>query len=117
LRRSQASTAEGGEEGPTLIEFGPFLLNLRSHSLSRGEDEIPLTSGEFELLKIFTQHPNCVLSRDRLLTLTKGYEHAPFDRSIDVRVNRLRRKIEDDPSSPLYIRTVWGSGYCFYPDG
>ena len=96
--------------------FGPYELNLFSHRLTRNGNEIPLTAGEFDLLRIFAQHPNAVLSRDRLLDLTKGYERSPFDRSIDVRVNRLRRKIESDASDPIYLRTVWGAGYLFSPD-
>lgn len=98
------------------LRFGPFALNLFSHKLSRDGEEIPLTAGEFELLRIFAQHPNAVLSRDRLLDLTKGYERSPFDRSIDVRVNRLRRKIEPDASEPTYLRTIWGAGYLFCPE-
>ncbi|HEB95256.1 MAG TPA: response regulator [Sedimenticola thiotaurini] len=113
--RSPASDAMAGQKRET--RFGPFLLDLGRHSLSRDGEEIPLTGGEFELLRAFTEHPDRVLSRDELLTLTKGYEHTPFDRSIDVRVNRLRRKIEADPAHPRYIRTVWGRGYCFYPGG
>ena len=97
--------------------FGPFKLDLQSHHLSRDGTEIPITSGEFTLLRIFTEHPNRVLSRDYLVELLKGYERAPFDRSIDVRVARLRRKIENDPMSPAFIRTVWGQGYLFSPQG
>jgi two-component system phosphate regulon response regulator OmpR len=99
-----------------MVRFGPFELNLYSHKLTREKAEIPLTLGEFELLRIFVQNPNNVLSRDRLLDLTKGYERSPFDRSIDVRVNRLRRKIEVDASEPVYLRTIWGAGYLFSPD-
>jgi len=114
LRRGQAQpTSTGSGE---MIRFGPFELNLHSHKLSREQVDIPLTAGEFELLRIFAQHPNSVLSRDRLLNLTKGYERSPFDRSIDVRVNRLRRKIETDASEPHYLRTIWGAGYLFSPD-
>jgi len=113
IRRSRERNAQGKEEP---LRFGPFELNLFSHKLSRDGDEIPLTAGEFELLRIFAQHPNSVLSRDRLLDLTKGYERSPFDRSIDVRVNRLRRKIEPNASEPTYLRTVWGAGYLFCPD-
>ncbi|MEJ2439630.1 MAG: winged helix-turn-helix domain-containing protein, partial [Gammaproteobacteria bacterium] len=58
-----------------------------------------------------------VLSRDRLIDLLKGYDRSPFDRSIDIRVTRLRRKIEDDPGKPQYLRTVWGEGYMFTPEG
>ena len=55
------------------------------------------------------------MSRDSIMEMLKGYERSPFDRSIDVRVTRLRRKIEDDPNAPVYIRTVWGEGYLFAP--
>lgn len=79
-------------------------------------EAVPLTSSEFTLLQILVTHPNRVLSRDTLLQLLKGYEHQPFDRSVDVRITRLRRKIEPDPVNPVYIRTVWGEGYLFSPD-
>ena len=83
----------------------------------RGDEVIELTSGEFSLLQVMLDHPNRVLSRDSLMDMLKGYDRNPFDRSIDVRVARLRRKIEDDPTKPMYIRTVWGEGYLFSPEG
>jgi two-component system phosphate regulon response regulator OmpR len=70
---------------------------------------------EFDLLQVFAQHPNQVLSRDRLLTLTRNREWEPFDRSIDIRIARLRKKVEADPENPLLIRTVRGAGYMFVP--
>lgn len=97
------------------ISFGPYRLELERHRLLRDDTEVALTSGEFALLRVFAEHPNRVLERDALLEWLKGYERNPFDRSIDVRVNRLRRKIELDPSSPQFIRTVWGEGYMFCP--
>jgi two-component system, OmpR family, phosphate regulon response regulator OmpR len=114
LRRS------GAAAGAKRIEahaFGPYRLELATHVLAGPAGEIALTSGEFELLRIFLEHPNHVLSRDQLITLTKGYERGPFDRSIDVRVTRLRRKIEPDPEAPVYLRTIWGEGYLFSPTG
>ncbi len=96
--------------------FGPFVLDVESRRLTCKGEEVPLTTGEFTLLSIFTAHPNQVLTRDRLLQLLKGYEHQPFDRSIDVRITRLRRKIETDATAPIYIRTVWGEGYLFALD-
>ena len=90
-------------------------MNLGSCELTRQGEKVPLTSGEFSLLSIFVQHPNRVLSRDRLIDIMKGFERSPYDRSIDVRVTRLRRKIETDPASPVYIQTVWGEGYRFTP--
>ena len=66
---------------------------------------------------IFLKNADRVMSRSKLLELTKGYDHAPFDRSIDVCVGRLRKKIESDPSEPTYLRTIWGSGYLFFREG
>ena len=77
--------------------------------------EIALTPMEFDLLKVFASHPNEVLSRDRLLALTRNREWAPFDRSIDIRIARLRRKLEADPEKPQSIRTVRGVGYLYVP--
>ena len=76
---------------------------------------VDLTAGEFELLQTFTQHSQRVLSRDQILDMTRGRSAVPFDRSIDVQVGRLRRKIEADPANPLLIKTVRGGGYVFTP--
>jgi DNA-binding response OmpR family regulator len=78
---------------------------------------VVLSGAEFALLKVLLDHPDRVLSRDTLVDLLKGYERAPFDRMVDVRVTRLRRKIETDPARPVYLRTVWGEGYLFSPRG
>lgn len=99
-----------------LFEFGDFRLDLAAHRLSRAGKAVPLTSGEFDLLGILVRYPNRVLGRDRILDLLTGAERSPFDRSIDVRITRLRSKIEADPASPVFIRTVWGKGYMFCPD-
>ena len=72
-----------------------------------------LTQSEYALLKLFLENPNKVLSRDSLLESLKGYECLPFDRSVDVRIARLRQKIETDTTDPKYIQTVWGQGYKF----
>ncbi len=114
LRRSVGETPPGGVPPPT---FGPFQLDIGARRLTRENREIPLTNGEFNLLRVFVEHPRRVLSRDTLMEFIKGYERDAFDRSIDVRVTRLRRKIEDDQSAPVYIRTVWGEGYLFAPEG
>lgn len=115
LRRAQRSdVAATADSSP---HFGDFSLDLASHRLSKGGANVPLTSGEFDLLAILVAHPNKVLDRDRILDLLTGAERSPFDRSIDVRVTRLRGKIEPDPSAPVYIKTVWGKGYMFCPDG
>lgn len=112
LRRGSSSAKEDSS-----YNFGSFRLDISSHVLVHDNNEISLTSGEFTLLRIFLEHPNQVLSRDQLITLVKGYERDAFDRSIDVRVTRLRRKIEANPESPIYLRTVWGEGYLFSPRG
>lgn len=116
-RHDEIRRKEGDEALAMLHRFGPFQLDLNAHSLSRDGTEVPLTAAEFNLLRIFVEHPNRVLSRDFLMDVMKGYERSPFDRSIDVRVTRLRRKIEADPAAPEYVRTVWGEGYLFAPAG
>lgn len=119
LRRpgSAAAAPAGAAETTRLIHFGPFSANLDARTLSRDGEEITLTGGEYELLEIFVTHANRALSRDWLMDRLRGFERDPFDRSIDVRVNRLRKKIEDDPASPAYIRTQRGQGYLFVPQG
>jgi two-component system OmpR family response regulator len=74
---------------------------------------VRLTSGEFDLLRVFVTHPNQVMSRDRLLDLTRGREAGPFDRTIDVQVGRLRRKLNDDPHQPQLVKTLRSGGYIF----
>ena len=91
------------------------LLYLGLLQAARGGEPVALTSGEYALLQVFVENPNRVLSRDALMDRLAGYERSPFDRSIDVRVTRLRRKIEADPSAPVFIQTVWGEGYRFSP--
>jgi two-component system OmpR family response regulator/two-component system phosphate regulon response regulator OmpR len=100
-----------------VVRFGPFAVNLDARSLARDGVDIPLTGGEYALLEIFVTHPNRALTRDWLMDQLRGFERDPFDRSIDVRVNRLRKKIEDDPANPAYIRTQRGQGYMFVPQG
>ena len=105
-------------EAPHAVQhFGPYTLDVAGWRLLRGVDEVALTSAEFALLRIFVQHPHRVLSRDWLVEQLKGYEREAFDRSVDVRVTRLRRKIEPDPAHPVYVRTVRGEGYLFNPAG
>ena len=120
LRRNQGAGSEdppgGGKGTKAIYRFGPYELNLDNYSLRRNGEPVPLTGGEMALLEILVQNPNRILSRDRLIDLLKGYDRSPFDRSVDVRVTRLRQKIEPEPKKPRYIRTVWGKGYLFTPD-
>jgi two-component system OmpR family response regulator/two-component system phosphate regulon response regulator OmpR len=116
LRRG-ATVAPRAAEGARRVNFGPCSVNLDARTLSCDGAEIPLTGGEYELLEIFVTHANRALSRDWLMDQLRGFERDPFDRSIDVRVNRLRKKIEGDPANPAYIRTQRGQGYIFLPQG
>ena len=97
--------------------FGPFVLDAAGRRLLREGHEVMLTGAEFDLLVALVAHPNRVLSRDTLVDMLRGYDRDPFDRSMDNRVTRLRRKIEADPATPAYIRTVRGEGYLFNPRG
>jgi two-component system phosphate regulon response regulator OmpR len=115
LRRQTAAPSPAGEEG--VLAFGPYRLDPERRELTRDGEPIALTGGELELLQALAERPNRVLDRDRLLGLLKGYERSPFDRSIDVQIARLRAKIEPDTKRPRYIRTVWGKGYMFTPQG
>jgi two-component system phosphate regulon response regulator OmpR len=116
LRRGQPAAGAGAAPA-TEQRFGPFALDAAGRRLFRDGTEIHLTSAEFDLLAAFVARPNRVLSRDTLVDLLRGYDRDPFDRSIDIRVTRLRRKIETEPGSPVYIRTVRGEGYLFNPHG
>jgi two-component system, OmpR family, phosphate regulon response regulator OmpR len=99
------------------IKFGSFGFNLATRTLERDGVNIPITTGEFALLKSLVQHPRVPLSRDKLMELARGREFGAFDRSIDVQVSRLRKLIEENPAKPCFIQTVWGFGYVFIPDG
>lgn len=116
LRRA-AGQAPAPAANAERFRFGAYILDALTHRLTRGNDEVPLTTGEFDLLAVFVRHPNRLLDRDRILDLLTGAERLPFDRSIDVRVTRLRSKIEADPSNPRFIKTIWGKGYMFCPEG
>jgi DNA-binding response OmpR family regulator len=98
------------------VRFGVGLLDLdRCQLLDADGKEIPVTAMEFELLKVFATRPNRPLSRDQILSLTQNREWDPYDRSIDIRIARLRRKIEPDPEKPTFLKTVRGIGYMFVP--
>ena len=100
-----------------VIVFGAFALDLGTRSLTLNGEDMPLTSGEFAMLKALARHPKQPLTRDKLAQLARGREFEPFDRSLDVQISRLRKMIEQDPASPKIIQTVWGVGYVFVPDG
>ena len=118
MRRLQSREASPASAivAPQRVLVGRCFLDIGSHQLVdvKGQ-EVPMTSMEFDLLKVFIDHPNKVLSRDQILNLTRNREWEPFDRSIDIRIARLRRKVEADPNEPKAIRTIRGAGYMFVP--
>jgi two-component system phosphate regulon response regulator OmpR len=117
LRRAAPAKPNGNaNEGRELVSFGHKSLDLSRRCLvdADGHEE-KLTAMEFDLLQAFARHPNRVLSRDQLLDLAHQRGMDPFDRSIDIRVTRIRRKIEEQPDKPQIIKTVRGSGYIFVP--
>ena len=117
LRRGAAPAEESGSLAGKLIRFGDFTLNIASMELLHSRKKIALTTGEIELLAVLAQNPERVLTRDQLMDKLSGGVRDPFDRSIDVRITRLRSKIEKKPSAPQFIHTVWGKGYRFSPNG
>ncbi len=103
--------------GARQFRFGRCLLDLERYQLVDGEgNDIPVTAMEFDLLKVFAERPHRPLSRDQLMDLTQNRDWDPNDRSIDIRITRLRKKIEPDPDKPSVIRTVRGVGYLYSPD-
>ncbi len=118
LRRRQAEEIPGAPSSDhSEVRFGEFVLNLGNRTLTRAGQPVPLTSGEFAVLKTFGKHPRTPLSREKLMVLARGREYGAFDRSLDVQISRLRKLIESDPQHPRFIQTVWGVGYVFVPDG
>jgi two-component system OmpR family response regulator len=124
LRRSAPAKAAATEATPAksdkdqLVRFGTKWLDLEAQALRDDEgNEHPLTASEFGLLKVFAANPKRVLSRERLLELANARDSEAFDRAVDLRIMRIRRKIEPDPTKPAVIRTIRGGGYLFSPAG
>ena len=118
LRRRPAADAPGAPSmTDEVVKFGEFELDLGTRVLRKNGEPVPLTTGEFAVLKAFARHPKQPLSRDKLMEIARGREYEAFDRSLDVQVSRLRKMIEPDPSKPRFLQTVWGVGYVFIPDG
>lgn len=122
LRRSGPAKATVTESAPAAkapqVRFGTKWFDDEAQIL-RDDDgnEHPLTASEYGLLKVFAANPKRVLSRERLLELANARDAEAFDRAIDLRIMRIRRKIEPDPSRPTVIRTIRGGGYVFSPTG
>jgi len=119
LRRSTSREAAAASRGPgdarTKLAFDRWVLDVSARQLSGPAGPVDLTTGEFELLVTFARHPGRVLSRDFLLEHTRGREAGPFDRTIDVQIGRLRKKLELDPERPQVIKSVRGAGYILVP--
>ncbi len=111
---AQATDHPSADQPPNTVRMGRWLLDLQQHILQAADGSTePLTATEFDLLKVFAEHPDRPLTRDWLLQVTSHRDLDPFDRSIDLRITRLRKKIEPDPQKPVVLRTVRGVGYMF----
>ncbi len=118
LRRRPTPEVPGAPSSDDeVIKFGPYSFDLGARKLQKDGVDLPLTTGEFAMLKALVRHPRQPMSREKLAQLARGREFEAFDRSLDVQVSRLRKMIEVDAASPRYIQTVWGVGYVFVPDG
>lgn len=117
LRRTQGNGETAAEHGGAKVGFLGWTLDLATRDLHSPDGVmVALSAGEFGLLQVFVEHPRRVLSRDQLLDLARGRSAVPFDRSIDIQVSRLRRRIGDDARDPQVIKTVRGGGYLFTPE-
>jgi len=116
LRRT--SSAGRADLGAARVRIGRCVLDVTAHRLTDEKGaEVPMSPLEFDLLKAFAEHPNRALSRERILNLNAQRDWDPFDRSVDLRIMRLRKKVEPDPEHPRFIRTLRNEGYIFVPDG
>ena len=117
MRRTQAESLPVPETLTRDLRFDRWLLDVNRRELVDEEGVgMSLSTAEFDLLKVFLERPQRVLSRDQLLDLARGREAVAFDRAIDTLVSRLRRKLERDPKNPELIKTIWGGGYLFAAD-
>lgn len=117
LRRSSTVAKRSAISAVSRLEFGGWCLNARARNLtSPSGAKVTLTSAEFDLLLTFAERPGLTLSRDQLLDITQGRVAAPFERSIDILVSRLRRKLATDDARGEYIRTIRSEGYLFTPE-
>lgn len=114
IRRANSLPPKQAPPETASYAFGDWVLKTGERELVGADGlTVPLSSGEYALLLVLVERPKLVLTRDQLLDLTQGREAGVFDRSIDNQISRLRRKIEEDPKTPRYIKTVWGGGYSF----
>ncbi|GAB6096738.1 response regulator transcription factor [Desulfatiferula olefinivorans] len=113
LRRSGPATGPADDLHREIVQIGPFTLDPAKGKLFRDGRDIPLSGVEFDILKELAMNPGRPLSRDHLLNIARGRDFEAFDRSIDVHISRIRKKIEDRPARPVFIKTVWGRGYAW----
>ncbi|MET0209034.1 MAG: response regulator [Burkholderiaceae bacterium] len=114
----RTAAAHRAEIGAERVRIGRCVLDVPAHRLTdESGAEVAMSPLEFDLLKALAQHPNRPLSRERILNLGRQREWDPFDRSVDLRVMRLRKKVEPDPEHPRFIRTIRNEGYVFVPEG
>lgn len=114
LRRVEVDTQASDESGEyETIVFGDLLIDLDKRKVTLSESKIELTAKEFDLLSLFAKHPGRTYTRQELLDLVWGYQFEGYDHTVNSHINRLRAKIESEPSEPLYLKTVWGVGYRF----
>lgn len=116
LRRSAISTEHVEPRSHHRFQAGPFSINPDTLNVTRAGKDIPLSGVEFDIFKELAQNPGRAMSRDHLLNIARGRDFEAFDRSIDVHISRIRKKIEDNPAHPVYIKTVWGKGYAWGDD-
>jgi two-component system phosphate regulon response regulator OmpR len=116
LRRTSSSAS--ADIGDGRVRIGRCVLDIAAHRLTDEDGaEVAMSPLEFDLLKALAEHPNRPLSRERILNLNGQRDWDPFDRSVDLRIMRLRKKVEPDPEHPRFIRTIRNEGYIFVPDG
>lgn len=115
FRRSQAATTAPVED-ENIIQFGRFVINANSRTTTVDNEKIAISSNEFDVLWQLVNSADKVVSRQELVTQRRGFEYDGFDRSIDILVSRIRKKLGDDASNPFRIKTIWGKGYLFVKD-
>ncbi|MES2624132.1 MAG: winged helix-turn-helix domain-containing protein [Pseudomonadota bacterium] len=116
LRRVQPQTPPTHDTSNETMRFGKLLISVQAHLVKLGDEVIDFTTQEFELLYLFARNAGKVLSRDDVFNNIRGIEYDGLDRTVDVRVSRLRKKLHDNSSQPQRIKTVWGKGYLFVAD-
>ncbi len=114
FRRIEAFRSEASQKSQTMIQKGDLVLDVEKRNVTLQGNRVRLTAKEFDLLLHFVNHPGRVYTRLELLNLVWGYGHAGYEHAVNAHINRLRAKVEKDPSRPCYILTVWGVGYKFY---